>query len=254
MEWNFFDSIRCINLKNREDRHMNSSYVFNKHKIPVEYYHVDKHPNGGLQGCFESHIQLVTEAYNNNLKNIVIFEDDITDTKYLTKRNIRKIIRFLKNNDWDIFFLGPHPDIRRFSTDKTKISNIYKINSICGHAYILNRNYIKLMANTKFNGTPLDYLYKFNNKSYGHIPSLFIQGSSVSDISGDLFNRIPILKIGSIKFVEFYSTTINIKLPYLLSILILILFYTSKKIKNIYINICLFICLLFVICLLLCCK
>ena len=254
MIWDYFDVIRCINLKQRQDRYKSSKTIFSKHKIPVKYHHVDKHPNGGLHGCFESHIQIITDAYNSGARNIIIFEDDISDTKFLTRRNIKKIIRFLKTNKWDIFFLGPHPDIRRFNIEQTKFPSIYKIHSICGHAYILNRRYMKLMANMRYTETPLDYIYKFNSKSYGHIPSLFIQGSSKSDISGAFFNRLPILKIGSIKFVEFYSIYVNIKLPYFLVILILLLFFSCRHITNNYVSIFLTLVLLSILSLFVFCK
>lgn len=254
MIWNYFDSIKCINLKSREDRYNRSKKMFAKHNIPVVYHRVDKHPNGGLQGCFESHIDVIKEAYEKGCERLIVFEDDIESTVHMTSLNMRKIIRFLKKTDWDLFYLGPHPEIRRYTIKKTDISNIYKLHSICTHSYIINRPFMEKLIHTKFVGLPIDYLYKFNEKAYGYLPSLFIQGASESDISGDIFNKYPILKIGSIKFIELYATIINIKLPYFIAFVIVFLFILVKFIGNTSILILLFLILSFMLLLLVFCK
>lgn len=249
MIWNFFDSIRCITLISRKDRYLSSRSVFNKHNIPVKYYKTTKHPNGGIQGCFESHINVISEAYDSGAERLLIFEDDIIDTKFLTDKTMKRVIRFLKKADWDIFFLGPQPVIQKWAMRKTKFKSIYQMHSICGHAYILNRPYMKKIRNMSYIDVPIDCLYKYNEKSYGHVPSLFRQRASESNISGHMFNRFSLSKMGYIKFFEYYSLYINLPLPLFVSILAIVIFFTFRYTNNI-----LLACILgimFILCLLL---
>ena len=67
--WMYFDSIRCINLRERKDRYEQASEVFKKLKIPVEWFLTDRHPNGGMQGCFESHLSCIKQAYESGAEN-----------------------------------------------------------------------------------------------------------------------------------------------------------------------------------------
>ena len=107
MTFNFFDKIFCINLKYRKDRYISANKVFNKlNIINVEFYITDKSPKGGRYGCFESHINVIKKAYHLGYNNILIFEDDIRPSNFYNLDLLDSSIDFMKNNNWDIFYLG----------------------------------------------------------------------------------------------------------------------------------------------------
>ena len=88
--WDFFDGhIRCINLLSREDRYEESQLLFKKYNIPVRYYRTRKNISA-QRGCFESHIKVIKEAYVSGAERVLIFEDDITSSAYLTSENLER--------------------------------------------------------------------------------------------------------------------------------------------------------------------
>ena len=130
MIYNKFDKIVCINLKERADKYNSVKKVFEKLSIPVEFYFADKHPESGRIGCFESHLHVIKECYNNGGKNILIFEDDVIETSSYNEKKIKDILDFLRENEWcEYFQLGytilPHELFKYFSSKTlTKISPV----------------------------------------------------------------------------------------------------------------------------------
>jgi len=117
------DKIVCINLKERKDKYANIKNVFDKLKINVEFYFAEKHPTSGRIGCFESHINVIKNSYNNNNKFVLIFEDDVINTPSYNENNIKCVVDFIKKNNWcEYFQLGysilPH-EIYDYLNSKT---------------------------------------------------------------------------------------------------------------------------------------
>lgn len=227
--WNFFDGhIRCINLKSRKDRYKDSKNVFDEFHIPVNYYKTVKHPNGGEEGCFNSHIDIIRKAYYDGAERVLIFEDDITPTSNMNIKNLKKAINFMKTNeDWDLFYLGALPNITNKSCKRTKYSGIYQLNGICTHSYVVNRKAMRKLIDLKYEGTAIDYYYIKHYKQYALYPTLFFQGLSKSDIvSGGNWWSSYASKNSVSKFykcVETYAYYINYPLTLLVPILILVL-------------------------------
>ena len=46
---------------------------FEKLGIPARFFITSKHANGGMYGCFDSHIQILIDAYKRDLDNILVF-------------------------------------------------------------------------------------------------------------------------------------------------------------------------------------
>jgi hypothetical protein len=63
--YNYFDDIVCINLDFRRDRREEAQHNFRKLNIPAKLFTV-KHEKGGRYGCFNSHIQVLKYAQQNN--------------------------------------------------------------------------------------------------------------------------------------------------------------------------------------------
>lgn len=225
MDWSFFDEIWCINLITRDDRYHDAMKLFDKYNIPIKFFRTEKHPNGGIQGCFESHLSIIRDTYQRGLTKVLIFEDDVMANSYLTSRNLRRAINFMESNSsWDLFYLGTHPEIRKY-TIKHIGNDIYKMRSICTHAYVINQRLMKKLHKLQFTGTAIDYLYVQNKHAYGIYPSMFYQKASCSDISGDITSIIPV-KHWWFRTVEIYAKFINLPIrdfSYSIVILIIVL-------------------------------
>jgi hypothetical protein len=240
--WKFFGGhIRCINLITRKDRYKESLAVFNEFQIPVTYFLTTKHPNGGGQGCFESHIQIIREAYFAGAERVLIFEDDIIASKSLTPARLEKAINFMKTaNNWEIFYLGVLPRILDTYSARTKQSGIYQLRGICTHGYVINRSAMEKLIHLKYEGITIDYYYiNCFSKTYAIYPTLFYQGLSDSDITTSTqsykkyLNKDKIVKF--YRFIEWYAYYINIPVrvlvPILMVVIIWFLFRFHKKYK-----------------------
>ena len=227
-EWNYFDDIICISCKDSTKRRENADKIFKKYKIPARYYIVEKHPNGSNHGCFESHINIFKEAYDKGHKKILIFEDDIVVSSSLTKQNVSECIKFIKENKWDLFYLGAVPDMRGFNrTKKTSYENIYQLKGICTHAYIVNENVIRRYRNLQYKNVPIDYLLRDDKrlKSFAFYPTFFYQETSyIKNFPQDMINTY-------FRFNEWYSYKINIPLNIMFSLILIVLVIVIKRIK-----------------------
>ena len=184
--WSFFDRIVCINLLSRDDRYIHSQQVFRSiHLNSVNFHRVSKHPKGGKYGCFDSHLSIIRQAYNDDCDNCLIFEDDAEPTSYLNELTVTKCVNFMKeNNDWLIFYLGIYPDI---TSQRCQIvqPNIVRLHSLMTHAYVVSRRGIELIRKWTYAQQAIDEMYLNLNSCYGHYPSLFVQSNYGSDIGND---------------------------------------------------------------------
>jgi len=243
--WNFFNGhIRCINLTSREDRYRDSKKVFTKHNIPVNYYRTTKHPRGGEWGCFESHINIITQAYNEGAERVLIFEDDVTATEHLNPTNLAKAIKFMEREKWDIFYLGALPNIKMKTAHRTKYPDIYKLRGICTHAYIVNRPAMKRLIGLEYNGVPIDYYYIHNfNRCYAFYPTMFLQGLSSSDIQdgGNWWSSYasPSTVSTFYRCVEWYAYYVNYPLYMLIPLIGLVVAWYLTGMDERYSPICL---------------
>ena len=91
----------CLSLISRPDRQAHAREVFTRWGIldKVEWWIVEKHPIGGLHGCFESHWTI----WSKHNEDIWVFEDDV-DGEKLPDIPLQKLI---SNFDPWIIFLAP---------------------------------------------------------------------------------------------------------------------------------------------------
>lgn len=148
--YDFFDDVVCINLDISVDRKEHSQMFFDKFNIPARFYTAKKHPNGGMYGCFESHIEILKDAFARNLNNILVFEDDFLPTESYSEEKLQTAIDFMKSNeDWDILHLGYSTlkdDIYGVSTifHSTYYSDdIVQYNACCAQALCYSKRAIK---------------------------------------------------------------------------------------------------------------
>jgi GR25 family glycosyltransferase involved in LPS biosynthesis len=148
--YDFFEDIVCITLDKSQDRQQHASYYFNKLGIPARFHVATKHKKGGIYGCFESHINVIKDAYRKGLNNLLVFEDDFLPTAAYSPDKMQRLITFMQNNnDWDIVYLGYNCikcDIGYFSSilDATYCNaDIVKYNPYCAHALCYSRKCMK---------------------------------------------------------------------------------------------------------------
>lgn len=237
--WKFFDQIKCINLKSRNDRYTYCQNLFNTMNISVQFHRVDKHPKGGTFGCFQSHMDIIRDAYMAGAQNCLVFEDDIEQSPYFNIRLVNQAIDFItSNDDWELFYLGPVPEVLKHTT-KYVSKNIYKLHSICTHAYVIHRRLMSKMINMPFIDIPIDYIYLYNTSAYGIIPGLFYQRADTSDITPGGYSNST-LRPYFFRGLELYATHINYPVTKLCLvvgiafILLLLLYLISSSNKLMY--------------------
>lgn len=184
--YSYFDQIICISLDNRYERRENATKIFHMLNIPVKYYIVSKHPNGGMYGCFQSHIEIIKQSYETGKNNILIFEDDLYPTHMYNISFIKSTIDFLKHDkSWEIFYFGYFPfrksitSALEYHLSKRSRNNIIKYRPLATHAYCLNRKGMKkILDNYQYHigKLQIDIFYcHIRMNSCCHIPNLFSQ-------------------------------------------------------------------------------
>ena len=240
--WSFFGSIRCINLRSRKDRFEQAQSVFTAYSIPVTWFFTDRHPNGGIQGCFESHLSCISQSYLKGDETCLIFEDDVVDSVYAKNTKLlQEAINFMNNNQtWELFYLGTCPDILGSKTYSVRsYPSVLNMRSLCTHAYVIHRRYMEKIIKTSFSNVPIDYIYLFNQQAYGIYPSIFYQRASGSDISGDFWNLIPVKHLW-FRLIEIYAKYINRPIRKIVGILslgfimLILLYFINPQLRKIW--------------------
>lgn len=185
--WSYFDDIVCINLKDRTDRYEKSRIMFDKIGIPIRYYQPERHPISGQQGCFESHVNIIREAWNKGCQNLLIFEDDAILSPYYSDQAIEECIEFMgeKNTDYNLFYFGSYS---MGYAPKRISGNIYTSHSLCAHAYVISRKMMEKIKDMTYIGVAIDLIYVHIDNCYAYHPTLFYQDNSPSDISSRFWN------------------------------------------------------------------
>jgi hypothetical protein len=171
-------TVRCINLKHRNDKKRYIQKVFRRRKIDCEFYTAELNENP-KRGCLESHLTVIKEeSQKNNNAMLLMLEDDA------------KFMKPLKDipeppPDWDMLYLG--------GTVRSKISqyneNWYRVTCFTTHAYIINMNNKELL-NDIMTASDYDmeidnfYIKKIHSKynCYMVYPMMILQKDDYSDI------------------------------------------------------------------------
>jgi len=230
MKWEEFEPITCIHMKKREDRRALLRKVEKSLGIPIQFYHPTKHPNGAVQGCYESHQAVIRSNLHTTW--CTVLEDDIEECT-VTQQLLDEVLRFLHNrNDWDIFYLGCFPDVLKF-TQHWEIGNIFKVRAAQTHAYIIHQRFMRKVVDTPFKGIPIDEFYIKNAQCYAILPSLFFQAASASDVSSNSLISAFRGKNAIVAAVENYCLDfgISFRLLIILFAALCVAVYSRKQIK-----------------------
>jgi len=188
--FDFFDAVFCINLNKRKDRWKLAQEEFDDIGIleQVKRFSAIEKKDGRL-GVIKSHLEIIKYAKNNNLNNVLVFEDDVVFLDNNFQKSLQNAISQLPLN-WDLFYLGAnlHVPLDNYSENLVKLKNGFAAHAITYNKNIFD-NFIqkydalsKIVLYTDILDVWLaDYIQNRNN-SYLVKPLLATQRNSYSDI------------------------------------------------------------------------
>lgn len=108
-----FDSIRIINLAHRADRRREMAEQLGRIGLTLDHPKITLFearkfteaagfPTPGTRGCFQSHVDLLTEAHARGLGSILIFEDDFNFHEDI-EALLPAALSALRGVEWDVF-------------------------------------------------------------------------------------------------------------------------------------------------------
>jgi hypothetical protein len=204
----FFDRTYVINLKDRADRRRGVEREFRSIglEIPngkVEFYTALRPTVQGdfyalgAKGSFTSHRNVLKLAAADDLKNVLVVEDDIS-FRNVSPEAIANVLEGLRSQDWDVVYFGY---LEPESPGVTDPLSPWPHDTIGGHFYAVNRRFlgpmIKYMNECELRprnhplGGPMSRDGAFNHVRYVDsnirvliaVPNLAHQRSSRTDIS-----------------------------------------------------------------------
>jgi GR25 family glycosyltransferase involved in LPS biosynthesis len=185
-DWSFIDRARCISLKENEEIRKVFTQQCKTINLPFEFHIVDRHPEGGLVGCFESHMMIIKDALENNVNNLLIFEDD---ARFFEKRMKSQFIDRLKNSmkacQWDLVYFGhmPYP-MSRILTNDTPLAKSDR--SWMSHSYILSKAMMQTLWDKREKVQHYDaFLHKYSIEATRFVvyPMLYFQDDRPGSVS-----------------------------------------------------------------------
>jgi len=142
--FDYFENIYCINLDRRPDRWLQVqeefkiTHILNRVKRFSAIINLD-----GRVGLVQTHLKLLKLAKEQNMRNILIFEDDV---KFINMplESLGKAINQLENIDWSMFYLGANVQ-GKLESISLNLAILKK--GLCAHAIAYNNNMYDLLIN-----------------------------------------------------------------------------------------------------------
>lgn len=183
-------NIYVINLIHRTDRYQHIQNSFSKYNnIQLHFIEAVKHENGAI-GCFRSHKKCIQLAKDNDMKNIIVIEDDCLpmeqfDTKLTT------IKQYLDtHDDWDIFLGAVNKTRSKHVINKLYIDDIKLLQVSFGstaHFIIYNHTSYSFFLECDENNY-VDQCWSGKLKAFTCVPFLAKQINDFSDIENKKVN------------------------------------------------------------------
>jgi GR25 family glycosyltransferase involved in LPS biosynthesis len=154
----------------------------------ITIYHFDRHPDGTMRGCFDSHHHIWNEITRKSYQNTLIFEDDVV---FLKPSPWSLYAPFLnQHSDWEIFYLGHRPiiwDTRL--VQKTTTPGFVKVRSNDTHAYLIRLETAHKLSAIPWENSHVDiFLREHTTTSYALFPMRAIQNGRF--LTNSFFNGL----------------------------------------------------------------
>jgi glycosyl transferase family 25 len=148
----YFDRSYIINLKDRVDRRQEVEREFLRHGIRVPNDKVHFYPatrpadkgaftDIGTRGCFMSHLDVLEDAQRDNLRNVLVFEDDVS-FRDVGADFQNGLIEDLSLRNWDLLWLGHYQPAEGLVGPLA----FWRGDILCTHCYAVNAPFISRMA------------------------------------------------------------------------------------------------------------
>jgi hypothetical protein len=178
----------CISLNSREDRRDKIKSEFSRLDIPIQWWIVERHPEGGNYGCFETHVN-IWEKCNSDI--VVVFEDDFEFNG--TRKDFWKIINesVELSNKYDTIHLGNIPYI----VDKRVSDNFYEGKFLIACCYLFRKSKIKplIPIAKRYYGSQIDVCLSQISSQVGLLPCRISQ--DFTDSNNGWMKNIPIISL-----------------------------------------------------------
>jgi GR25 family glycosyltransferase involved in LPS biosynthesis len=139
--FNYFEKIFCINLNKRSDRWIKSQEEFKKIGIidKVERFPAIEMTDGRI-GCIKSHLEIIKYAKENDLQNVLVFEDDVLIINDDINNIMLNVISQLPEK-WDMLYLGAnlHRELENYSENLVILKNGYSTHAVCYNKNIYDK-------------------------------------------------------------------------------------------------------------------
>ncbi len=188
--WDFFDTIYCISIDQRQDRRQTAGQEFSRVGLldRVEFVIVEKHPRNPEQGIYESHLLCMEKGLAANAETILIFEDDILFRGF-KEADLRRACSWLAiHPGWNALFLGCMVS----RTDRTDTNSLVRAQYRClAQGYAVSRTFAEHIIQIPWQGTPYDGLLKQQSTDFFALhPMVAFQSPSPTDNHTLLIDRM----------------------------------------------------------------
>ena len=196
--------IYVINLESRKDRF---EYIQQKFGNDFNIIRIDAiFDKEGWKGCLKSHLKCVSIAKENNMKYIIVMEDDCEPMDINWKQRLIEFKEnlFDKRDDWDIFLGGSAKTwTTRISKFDYSNDNIYKVNfSHNTHMIVYNHTSYDFFLNASHE-LPIDVLWHKKIRCLIPLPFMFSCQSGYSNIGKTYSNIKKLILDNQNKLIEY---------------------------------------------------
>jgi GR25 family glycosyltransferase involved in LPS biosynthesis len=194
--------INLIDCKNRREQIIQD---FSSYKdIQLNFVEGIRHENGAI-GCFLSFKKCIKIAKENNMKYIIILEDDCLPMNNFENR-LKKLLTYLESNDnWDIFLGGVKKCNKVFNKTPILDENLYYISkSHSAHLFICNNTLYDTFLEVDEFQYAVDTFWHKKYRVCILLPFLAFQRNGMSNIGKKYYRNL----------INDYTTTENFLIDY----------------------------------------
>lgn len=145
---NYFEKIYCINLAHRQDRWQHAISEFNKIGCTVERFNAidgrniyqpqNTKINPGEMGCYLSHLSILKNIIDNNIKTALIFEDDVVFCDNFNEK-FKIFYKQLPDDKTLVYVSGNYSTCNQNVMIESITENVYRtVGTLALHAYFLD--------------------------------------------------------------------------------------------------------------------
>jgi len=197
MNWlKSIDKIYLVNLLHRQDRLLKSAELLEEYHIPYERFQAIHDKEQGARGLRDTMIKIFSEIIENNYKNTLIFEDDVSFCldSFWFHDTMNKVVEQLPEN-YHLCYLGGQATGRLSHFHSANLIPVIKY--FATHSVLYSLHGVKEIMARDF-GYPIDNWIVESIQPMAHCyctyPLLCSQRPDISDIGGQFIDWTPFIQ------------------------------------------------------------